>query len=73
MTNESMQWHRCRVCGEASSDPDDDMVKIGIRHWKHFHCLRLSEIDALRPGNKRRFEEWHRAYRKWNIGARQET
>jgi hypothetical protein len=52
--------HRCRVCGKTSfeSDEFDDMVKISIRHWKHFGCLQLFEIDALSPGDERRFNEW---------------
>lgn len=52
-----MDHHRCRVCGEASTDPDDDMVQIGKRHWKHFRCLTLGKIEALTGSDKQRFEE----------------
>ena len=36
--------HRCRLCGEVSTDPDEDMVKIGIRHWKHFKRRNFGQM-----------------------------
>jgi hypothetical protein len=38
--------HRCRVCGKLSED-DDGMVRVGVRRWKHFRCLRLIGVDAI--------------------------
>ena len=64
--------HRCRVCGEVSTDPDEDMVKIGIRHWKHFKCLSFGQMQALQGDAKCRFEAWwadRQIERKWEKAA----
>jgi len=56
-------FYRCRKCGETSFHPEDDMVRTAIRHWKHFKCLTLGQIDALKEGDKRRFNMWYSDYK----------
>jgi hypothetical protein len=64
--------HRCRVCGKLSEDDDDGIIRVGVRRWKHFRCLRLIGVDAiLKPSASRsasrsiRRCSWHSICRRW--------
>jgi hypothetical protein len=62
--------HRCCVCHEPSEDDGEDMAVFSSRtrcgdrrRWKHFKCLTFGEMEALKPGDARRFEAWRLDYR----------
>jgi hypothetical protein len=49
--------HRCRVCHESSPESDSDMIKLNLRHWKHWECLTPADTRELKPGDERRFDK----------------
>jgi hypothetical protein len=55
------KYHTCRKCNRVSYDPDWNMLRVGIRHWKHFQCLTLSELNS-HPAHHRRYETWRLDY-----------
>jgi hypothetical protein len=32
-------YQTCRICGDRSYEPHEDMIRRGTRHWVHVSCF----------------------------------